>query len=81
MCLNQKGDISVLKGKLLKLVDKFTYLGSSVSSTEKDIDTQLEKAWTAIDMLSIIWNSDQINKIKRSFFQEAVLWMHYMDAN
>ena len=31
-------------GTPLKLVDKFTYLGSSVSSTEKDIDTRLTKA-------------------------------------
>ena len=35
MCLNQTGDISTLGGSSLKLVDKFTYLGSSVSSTEK----------------------------------------------
>ena len=39
MCLNQTGDISTLGGSSLKLVDKFTYLGSSVSSTEKVIDT------------------------------------------
>ena len=39
MCLNQTGDISTLGGSSLKLVDKFTYLGSSVSSTKKDIDT------------------------------------------
>ena len=38
MCFNQKGDISTLDGTSLKLVDKFTCLGSSVSSTEKDID-------------------------------------------
>ena len=38
----------------LKLVDKFTYLASNVSSTENDIDTRLTKAWTAIDKLSII---------------------------
>ena len=49
MCYNQTGDISTLDGTPLKLVDKFTYLGSSVSSTKKDIDTQLTKAWTAID--------------------------------
>ncbi len=49
--LNQTGDISTLDGTPLKLVDKFTYLGSSVSSTEKDIDTRLTKAWTAIDRL------------------------------
>ena len=69
MCFNQTGDISTLDGTSLKLVDKFTYLGSSVSSTEKDIDTQLTKAWTAIDRLSIIWKSDLTDKMKRSFFQ------------
>ena len=35
MCFNQTGDISTLEGSSLKLLDKFTYLGSSVSSTEK----------------------------------------------
>ena len=33
MCFNQTGDITTLDGSSLKLVDKFTYLGSSVSST------------------------------------------------
>ena len=73
MCFNQKGDISTLDGTSLKLVDKFTYLGSSVSSTEKDIDTQLTKAWTAIDRLLIIWKSDLTDKMKHSFFQAAVV--------
>ena len=57
----------------LKLVDKFTYLESSVSSTEKDINTRLTKAWTAIDKLSIIWKSDLTDKMKRSFFQAEVV--------
>ncbi len=43
--------ISTLDGVSLKLVGRFTYLGRSVSSTEKDIDTRLTKAWTAIDKL------------------------------
>ena len=73
MCYNQIGDISTLDGTPLKLVDKFTYLGSSVSSTEKDIDTRLTKAWTVIDRLLIIWKSDLTNKMKRSFFQAVVL--------
>ena len=73
MCLNQTGDISTLDGTSLKLVDKFTYLGSSVSSTEKDIDTRLTIAWTAIDRKSILWKSDLTEKIKRSFFQAAVI--------
>ena len=73
MCYNQTGDISTLVGTPLKLVDKFTYLGSSVSSTQKDIDTRLTKAWTAINRLSIIWKSDLTDKMKRSFFQAAVV--------
>ena len=73
MCFNQTGDISTLDGTSLKLVDKFTYLGSSVSSTKKEIDTRLTKIWTAIDWLSIIWKSDLTNNMKRSFFQAAVV--------
>ena len=69
----QTGDISTLDRTSLKLVDKFTYLGSSVSSTEKDINTQLTKAWTAIDRLLVIWKSDLTDKIKHSFFQAAVM--------
>ena len=57
----------------LKLVDNFTYLGSSVSSTDTDINTRLVKPWTAIDRLSVIWKSDLIEKMKRSFFQAAVV--------
>ena len=41
MCYNQTGDISTLDGTSLKLLDKLTYLGSSFSSSEKDIDTRL----------------------------------------
>ena len=73
MCYNQTVDISTLDGTPLKLVDKFTYLESSVSSTEKDIDTRLTKAWTAINRLSIIGKSDLTDKRKRSFFQAAVV--------
>ena len=73
MCSNQRSDISTLNGSSLKLVDKFTYLGSSVAFIEKDINTRLTKAKTATDMLSVIWKSDQTDKIKRSFFQAAVV--------
>ena len=73
MCFNQTGDISTQDGTSLKLVDNFTYLGSSVSSTEKDIDTRLTKTWTAIDKLAIIWKSDQTDKMKRSFFHLTVV--------
>ena len=73
MCFNQTHDLSKQEGSSLKLVEKFTYLGSSVSSTEQDIDTRVTKAWTAIDKLSIIWKSDLTDKMKRSFFQVVVI--------
>ena len=73
MCFNLKADISTLKRCPLKLVDKFTYLRNSVSSTENDINTQLAKAWTAIYRLSVIWKSDLTDKIKHNFFQAVVM--------
>ena len=72
MCHNQAEDISTLNGTPLILVEKSTYLGSSVESTEKDFDTRLTKAWTAINRISIIWKSDLADKMKRSCFQAAV---------
>ena len=81
-CFNQRPDISTLKGGPLKLVD---YLGSSISSTENDMNTGVAKAWTAIDKLSVIWNSDLSDKIKRSFFPNSgciniAKWMHHLGA-
>ena len=85
MYFNQRGDISTLNGSSLKLVDKFTYLGSSVSSTETNINMRLAKSWTTIDRLSVIWKSDLTDKIKRFLSSsgrvDTAIWMHYLDAN
>ena len=77
MCFNQRGDIFSLNGSSLKLVDKFTYLGSSVSSTETGINTQLAKAWTAISHMEVRpdwWNEMQF------FSQQRSYWYRCMDA-
>ena len=63
MCYNQAGNNSTRDRTSLKLVDKITYPGSSISSTKKDIDMRL----------LIIWESDLTDKMKRSFFQVAVV--------
>ena len=81
--LIKKGDISTLNGGSLKLVDKFNYLGSSISSTENDINKWLAKAWTVIDRLSIIWKSNLSNKMQffpSSSWVNSTIWMHHMDA-
>ena len=73
MSFDQLGGISTLNGGSLTQVDKFTYLLSSVSYTENDINTRLAKASTAIDRLSVIWKSDLSDKIKHNFFQAVVV--------
>ena len=73
ICFNQRWDISTLNGCSLKLVDKFTYPGSNVASTENDINTLLAKAWATIDRLSVIWKSNLSDTIIRNFFPAAVV--------
>ena len=62
MCFNKKGDILTLNGGSLKLVNKFAYLGSSVSSTENNINMRLAKALTGINRLLVIWKSNLSDK-------------------
>ena len=73
MCFKREGTIPTLNAGLLKLIDKFTYLSSGISSTKSDINMRQANAWTAIDRLSIISNSDLSNKIKQDFFRAAVV--------
>ena len=73
MYFNHSANISTLNSGSLKLADKFSYLRSYIPSTENDMNTRLAKAWTAIKRRSIIWKSDLSDKIKRNFFQTAVV--------
>ena len=67
----RRGHLHHTWGEPLILVDKFMYLGSSISSTESDVNIRLAKAWTAIDRLSIIWKSGLSDKIKRDFSPQS----------
>ena len=69
MYFNQNVDIYTLNGGSLKLMDKLTHLGNSVTSTK--INMWLANAWTAIDRLSIIWKSNLSDKIKHNFFPSS----------
>ena len=63
MCFNQTGNISTLNGSSLKLLDKFTYPRSSVSSNETDIALihmaliPLGKVWIQLFSLQLWVNS------------------------
>ena len=63
MCFNQTGDISTLNGSFLKLIDKFINWDRH----------QLAKAWTDINRLLVILKLALTDKMKRSFFQAAVM--------
>ena len=63
MCFKLEGAISTLK-----FVERFTYFGSNISSSESDANIHLVKAWNAINRLLIIWNFDLSDKIKLDFF-------------
>ena len=81
MCFNQSGNIATLSGDSLKLVDKFNYLKSSISSMKNGMSMQLVKAWTAIGYIKV---RPIQKKKKRNFFQEAALitlWMYHLDAD
>ena len=73
MCFKQKETISTLSGKLLRLVNQFTYLNCHSLSTESDVNICLAKAWNVIDRLLIIWKSHLFNKIKWDFFQAVTV--------
>ena len=68
----ERGHKECTIGKSPNAVERDFCMSFSIASTEKDIETRLTKAWTAINRLSIIWKSDLTDKMKRSFFQAAV---------
>ena len=57
MYFEEKGVTSTVSSKPLKL-DKFTYLGSNISSTESNVNIHLVKVLNAIDSLLIVWKSN-----------------------
>ena len=72
MAFNQTGTIESLEGKTIKRVDDFTYLGSHLASTEKDIIIRIGKAWAALNKLNVIWKSNLDRNLKIEFFRATV---------
>ena len=50
---------------------EFIYFSSNISSTENHVNISICKAWTAIDRLITIWESDLSDKIDENF---SKLW-------
>ena len=72
MTINTTGEVKSLNQMPLKNVNEFSYLGSNIASTEKDVVTRITKAWTALDILRMIWKSTLPDGMKRQFFRAVV---------
>lgn len=44
-------------GESIKSVESFTYLGSKINSTEKDMKIHIAKAWAVLNKMDEIWKS------------------------
>ena len=61
ICFKQEGAICTQNSQLL---NQFTYHGSNVSSTERDVNIHQAKTWNTFDETLITWKSNLSNKIK-----------------
>ena len=69
---NQTGAIKLKGGHPIKRVTEFSYLGSNIHSTGKDIEIQKVKAWKALDGLTVIWKSSLPDHLKKGIFWTVV---------
>ena len=76
---NREGAISTLSGSSQKLM-KFTYLGSSITSAESDVNMHIEKVWTATNRLLIIWSLIYLINKNRISSKQQLCQHYYMDA-
>ena len=72
MAFKQTGEITSLSGKKINRVEEFIYLGINISSSQKDLNTRIGKAWAALNKLTQIWKSTLPDQMKRDFFQATV---------
>ena len=72
--LNQANNscIKSLKGKFIKQVNDFKYLGSYVASTDHYVNVRIGQAWAALNNMTSIWKSNLSVKLKKNFFRATV---------
>ena len=60
---NQQGSIQTVSEESIKSLESFTYLGSEINSTEKDMKLRIAYAWTALNKTDAIWKSALSDKL------------------
>ena len=69
---NDSFEMKTLNNATLKRVNDYKYLGSYVSSSEKDFNVRKGMAWSACNDLHKIWVSDLNAELKVQFFRAFV---------
>ena len=64
--------IKTIQNTLLNMVSDYVYLGSYISSSEKDFNTRKGKAWAACNAMNKIWSSNLDNDFKLKIFKAAI---------
>ena len=70
--LNNNNPVKTLNGTSLKQVEEYKYLGSYVSSSDKDFITRKGMAWSACNDMHNIWSSRLTNDFKIKLFRATV---------
>ena len=70
--------IKTIQDKLLKMVSDYVYLGSYISSSEKDFLTRKGKAWAACNAMNKIWSSDLDRNFKLKILKRLLSLFYYM---
>ena len=61
-----------VSGESTESVESFTNLECEISSTKKDMQIRIAKAWTALNKMDTMWKSFLSGNLKRSFFHATV---------
>jgi len=70
--LNNNLPVKTLNHVALKQVDDYKYLGSYISSSEKDFNIRKDMAWAACNNMRKIWSSRLTNESKTKIFRATV---------
>ena len=64
--------IKTIQDKILNMVSDYVYLGSFISSSEKDFLTRKGKAWAACNAMNKLWSSCLDRNFKLRIFKTAI---------
>ena len=70
--LNNNKPVKTLNGTSLKQVEDYKYLGSFISSLDKDFNTRKGMAWSACNDMHKIWYSRLTNDFKIKIFRATI---------